>query len=278
MASVARGASVLRILLLSLYSITVLYPLLWMIRLSLGDLQGMYASPWRIIPDQWKWDNFQSAWKVGQIGTALYNTLFITFISLLLIVAFCYLGSYALARMRFAGRGFLMMLFVSTMLLPLQIILIPLYRIDVLFGINNSHLGLILPYIAAGLPISIFLMTAFLRTIPFELEESAAIDGCSRLRLIVSILFPLSRPGLATVVIFQFMNIWNEFPLALTVLNNPDLRTVTLALTSFKGQWGLMDFNKLFAALTITTMPLVLMFILFQRQFISGLTSGALKG
>jgi len=80
------------------------------------------------------------------------------------------------------------------------------------------------------------------------------------------------------VVIFQFMNIWNEFPLALTVLNNPDLRTVTLALTSFKGQWGLMDFNKLFAALTITTMPLVLMFILFQRQFISGLTSGALKG
>jgi raffinose/stachyose/melibiose transport system permease protein len=268
----------LRILVLFLFSLTILYPLLWMLGVSLKDQKDMFARPWSIIPHEFFWSNFSKAWTVGKIGNAMWNTAFVTVVSLLLIVIFCYLASYALARIQFRGRKLILTLFISTMLLPIQIILIPLYRIERLLHLIDSLWGLILPYIAIGLPISIFLMTAFLRAIPFELEESASIDGANRLQLIYKIMLPLSRPGLATVIILQFMTVWNEFPLALIVINNPHLRTITLALSNFKGMWGMMDFNKLFAALVITTLPVIAMFIIFQKQFISGLTSGALKG
>ncbi|BBI36658.1 ABC transporter permease [Cohnella abietis] len=268
----------LRILLLSVFSLTILYPLLWMLGVSLKDQKDMFARPWSIVPQEFLWTNFSKAWTVGKIGQSMGNTAFVTVVTLLFIVVFCYLASYALARIEFRGRKLILTLFISTMLLPIQIILIPLYRIQKSLHLIDSLWGLILPYIAIGLPISIFLMTAFLRSVPFELEESASIDGANRLQLIYKIMLPLSRPGLATVVILQFMTIWNEFPLALIVINNPELRTITLALSNFKGLWGMMDFNKLFAALVITTLPVIAMFIIFQRQFISGLTSGALKG
>jgi len=170
-----------------------------------------------------------------------------------------------------------MVVLVATMLIPSQVIIIPLYALEASLGVLNTRLGLILPYIAGGIPFSIFLLTAFLRTVPFELEESAFIDGCKRPEIIQKIILPLSRPGLATVIVFQSFSIWNQYFLPLVLLQDPSLQTVTLGLMAFSQQWGMTDFPRLFAALTIINVPVILLYAVFQKQFISGMTAGALK-
>jgi ABC-type glycerol-3-phosphate transport system permease component len=162
-------------------------------------------------------------------------------------------------------------------MLPPQIILIPLFKVERMLNISNTLSGLILPYAAGTLPFSIYVLTAFIRKIPFEIEEAAFIDGAGRLRMIWQILLPLSKPGLATVIIFAFMQCWNEFFMALILIQNPELKTLTLGILGFNGQWGQTDFTRLFAALVLISVPVITVYVIFQRQFISGLTAGAVK-
>jgi raffinose/stachyose/melibiose transport system permease protein len=141
----------------------------------------------------------------------------------------------------------------------------------------RSYIGLILPYAAGGLPFAVFVLSTFIRTIPWEIEEATIIDGASRLRIIFQIIAPLSLPGIATVVIFSFMGNWNELFLAMVMLTNPKLRTLPIAIMNFSGLWGYIDYSRLFAAIVIITLPVVVVYIIFQKQFIRGLTAGAVK-
>jgi raffinose/stachyose/melibiose transport system permease protein len=258
------------------FAIIVVYPLVWMVFLSLKNQQEMYIRIWAP-PRVFEWSNYPRAWTVGNVGLTLWNTLLLTAVSVFFILLLCYFAAYAHARMRFPGRNAIMVVLVATMLIPSQVIIIPLYALEASLGVLNTRLGLILPYIAGGIPFSIFLLTAFLRTVPFELEESAFIDGCKRPEIIQKIILPLSRPGLATVIVFQSFSIWNQYFLPLVLLQDPSLQTVTLGLMAFSQQWGMTDFPRLFAALTIINVPVILLYAVFQKQFISGMTAGALK-
>jgi len=257
-------------------ALIVVYPLLWMVFLSLKNQREMYTHVWGP-PHVFEWSNYPLAWTVGNVGLTLYNTFLLTAVSIVLILVLCYFAAYAQARIRFPGSNLIMVILVGTMLLPAQVIIIPLYTLESSLGILNSRLGLILPYVAGGIPFSIFLLTAFLKTIPFELEESAFVDGCRRTTIIRSIILPLSRPGLATIIVFQSFSVWNQYFLPLVLLQSPSLQTVTLGLMAFSQQWGATDFPRLFAALVIINVPVIALYAVFQKQFISGLTAGALK-
>lgn len=269
---------IIRAILLTLGTFNIIYPLLWMVGSSLKDDNDIKANMYSIIPKNIAFINYPDAWMAANLGSHSINSIIITGTSLIMILLFSYLASYSLAKIKFKGRQVIMTVFVAMMLVPLgQVVMIPQYRLERLLNLVNTRQGVILLYINGGIPLSIFLLTAFLEKIPVELEEAALIDGCSRLRLIFQIMLPLTKPGLATVIIFQFMGIWNDFFTPLIYLQDESVRTITQGLQNFSHLWGLVDYNKLFAALTIVNMPVVVIYIIFQKQFISGLTAGAIK-
>jgi ABC-type glycerol-3-phosphate transport system permease component len=252
-------------------------PIVQVILDSFKSQRDMYLNPWGL-PKKVLISNYSDAWSIGKIGDYYFNTLIVAVGSLIGIVFIVYLASFALARFRFRGKDWVMVAFVSTIMLPIQATIIPIYKIEEMLGIVDSLIGLILPYIAKAIPYSIFILTAFIRTLPIELDEAARIDGAGRMTVLTRIILPLSRPGLATIVILNFMNIWNDFYLPLVLIHDPSKRTLNLGLVNFAQLWGLVDYTRLFAAICIVSMPLVLVFVVFQRQFVSGLASGGIKG
>ena len=265
-----------RHVVLVIFSALMVYPVLLVILDSLKSQRELYMNPLGF-PRVLRLSNYVEAWSIGKIGDYYVNSVIVAVASLLLIVAITYLAAYALARVPFRGRGLLAGLFVSTMMLPIQVTIIPIYKIEQALGIIDSLAGLVLPYVAKALPFSIFVLTAFLKAVPAEFDEAARIDGASRLRTLTRIIFPLSRPGLATIVIINFLSIWNDFYLPLVLIHDPAKRTLNLGLVNFSQLWGLVDFTRLFAALVIVSLPLIGVYVAFQRQFIRGLTSGGLK-
>jgi len=256
-----------------------MYPMLWMIAGSLKSDEAIRKDMYGLIPIGGPaWSNYTFAWNVANIWRNGLNSLFVSSIAIVVIILLAYLTSYALARINFPGRNLLLTIFVALMLVPLgQVTMIPQFRLIGNLGLHNNLYSVILLYINGGIPISVFLLTSFMKTIPKELDESAFVDGAGRLRIIFQIFFPLTLPGLATVVIFQFMMIWNDYFTPLIYLQRPEVRTVTLGLANFNHLFGQVDYNMLFAALCIVSLPIITVYLIFQNMFISGITAGAVK-
>lgn len=268
----------LKYLVLIAFAILFLYPFLWIISGSLKDQQDLFNSI-SLIPHRFVTENYPRAFIEGRLGQYYLNSIIIAGISLLVLLVATYLASYALVRIKVPGSRWIMTAFVGCMMVPMQVIVIPLYKLEAAIHINNTYLGLIFPYIAGTLPFAIFVMTAFLKTIPMEIEESGLIDGCNRFQILYKLLLPLSKPGFATVLIFSFMTIWNEFFLAMIIMQDKAKGTLNVGLMSFKQSFGGigMDPNLTFAALTMISLPVIIVYAIFQRQFISGLVAGSVK-
>jgi ABC-type glycerol-3-phosphate transport system permease component len=264
-------------LLLAFLSLPILYPMIWLVSNSLKTRPDMINNSWKIVPETIVWQNYVDAWEIGKIGQAFMNSLIVSTAAVVLMIVVALFASYALARLEFWGRDFIMVMVLATWMMPAQVLIIPLFKLEAMMNITNTRLGLILPYAAGTLPFAVFVLTTFIRTIPYEIEEASYIDGASRLRTIVQIVAPLSKPALSAVIIFSFMQCWNEFFMALVMIKDPALKTLPLAILSFNGQWGQTDFTRLFAALVIISLPTIIVYIIFQKQFIQGLTSGAIK-
>jgi ABC-type glycerol-3-phosphate transport system permease component len=261
---------------LILICVVFAYPLVWMV-LGAFKTQGTFYSDLWGLPDSWHWSNFSTAWSVGHIGRYLLNSVVVTGLSVILVLLLGYPLAYALARMRFPGNRAVLGLFAVTLFVPIQLLLIPIYELELNLNIVNTYWALILPYAAGALPFAVIFASTYLRSIPIELEEQAEIDGASRGRILVRIIVPLSRPALATVVVFTFLNVWNEFVIALTVSQSDSVRTLPVGLLNFSQQFGTTNYPELFAALTLSAAPVIGVFLLCQRQFIQGLVAGAVK-
>jgi len=246
-------------------------------------------------------DNYRRAWTDSHFGGYFQNSIKVVLISLALILLLGSMSAYALARFEFVGQGFLYMLFVAGLLIPMQLILIPLFfqytdisefltqmlePTAVALGLgqltvslHDSHAGLILIYVAASLPFTVFVLTAFFRTLPNELREAALMDGASEYRVYSTVMMPLARPGLVTVAIFNFLGLWNEYLFGLVFLQSDKLKTLPLGLASISMQAQYKsDFGILFAGLVITMVPTLLVYIFLQERITKGITLGALKG
>jgi raffinose/stachyose/melibiose transport system permease protein len=261
--------------LLAAFALVVVYPVAWMLFSSLKTSGELVSNIWGL-PQTLAWQNYAQAWDAARLGRALFNSVFVSLATVALVVAFAAPAGYALAKFSFRFATFIFLVFVLTMQAPVPVI--PLYVLLVRLHMTDSYLGYILPLVSGGLPLSIFVFRAFFQTIPRELEEAAIVDGCSRAGAFLRVVLPISTPAIATVAILQFLAAWNEYFLALILIRSADLRTVPLAVQVFFFQFGRAEWGQIFAALSIASIPVIVVYALMQRWFIQGLTAGAVKG
>ena len=263
-------------LFLAPLAVVMLLPLVWMVVTSLETLAQTRHFPPILWPGTLRFGNYSDAIRQSEFGTWFWNTTVVTVTIVLSNLIFCSLAAYAFARIRFLGRGVIYFVLLATLMVPLQVVLIPTFLIVKDLGLID-HLGaLIVPNLVSVF--GIFMLTQFFRTLPIELEEAARIDGASRLTILLRIVVPLSLPALATLAVIQFMWTWNDFlwPLV-TILTNQDAFTLQLGLATFQGAHQ-TTWHLLAAANIMSMLPIVALFLVAQRSFVRGIVTQGLKG
>jgi ABC-type glycerol-3-phosphate transport system permease component len=264
------------LILVFLGAILFLVPWVWMILTAGKEAALIWRVPPVWIPPTYRWENFIEAWQKGNFLTFYINTTFISSLNVIAVLFSCSLAAYAFARLNFPGRNFLFILVLSTMMLPTQVTLIPLFMIFSQLGWVNTYKPLLVP-LFFGDAFSIFLLRQFFMTLPRDLDEAALIDGCSRMGVFFRILLPQIRPALMVVAIYQFTYSWNDFFAPLIYLNSPELFTITLGLTRFVGRTQ-TDVQYLMAMTAVSTLVPIVIFFLTQRIFIQGIVITGVKG
>ncbi len=250
-------------------------PIVWVLLGSLKDRAGFYANPWGW-PHAWAWHNYVDAWSMASVGEHALNSLVVLTLGLLILLTAASTTAYALARYRFVGRDAVTVLILLTMMVPPDILTIPLFIVLRSLGVLGSYLGLACIYAAAGFGMSVFLLRAYFASVPAEVEEAARLDGASPLQVLWHVVLPMTLPGFLSVVIIQAMGMWNDLYLAFVFLRDPGRATVPLGLLNFF-QRDTVDWPRLLAAFSMLTLPVLLIFAAFQRRFVEGFTAGAVK-
>ncbi|TGB02450.1 carbohydrate ABC transporter permease [Halobacillus salinus] len=269
--------SVVRIPLV-LWALAVLYPIIWMILGAFKSNAEIYANPWGL-PEVFNFQNFADAWSNYNIDISVFNSLIVTGLGALLTLAMAIPTSYALERIRFRGNRLLFTIYISAMMIPMVLGWIPLFFLLMQLNLLDNIFGLAIVYAVSQLPFSIFVLTSFMATIPKSLEEAAAIDGMSPYGILWKIITPLSTTGIITVTIMNMIQFWNEYFMALIFLQSEENYTLALAIdyisneTQYTNAWG-----TLFASLVIAIVPVIVLYAIFQRRIVKGMTEGAIKG
>jgi raffinose/stachyose/melibiose transport system permease protein len=263
--------------MLAIATLVILYPF-WILLIDSLKSGAEFATNPLGLPQDIAAGNYPYAWKTARIGRLTLNSAIVAAVTVLLTLALASTAAFAFSTMRFRGRTTLYLAIISMVTIPVQIYIIPLYVIVVRLGINNTYLGLMLPYTAGSLPLATLLLRNWFDGMPRELLEAARIDGCTRFGTFARIMLPLSRPALSAVTIFTFVHAWNEFFLALVFIQNPELQNLPLGLQVFFVNEYQVEYPRLFATLVLSIAPIAVVYVMLQRQFISGLTSGAVKG
>lgn len=227
-------------------------------------------------PSKVDWGHYAGVLKGGYFGY-LGNSLFVVGLSVLLIVLVASMAAFALARLKFRFNGLIFGLVVAALVVPLHITLVPVYLMTRALGIYDTLFALVGPYVATSLPVSIFILTEFMRQIPRELEEAARIDGCGPFTLFRTVFLPLSLPGIATVAIYNAIHLWNEFIFAYVLTSSPRTRTLPLSLWDFQGEYT-SNIPAMLAVVTLASLPMVVAYAFGQERIVKGMMAGALKG
>ncbi len=261
--------------LLALNAFIMVYPLVVMALSAFKGNAEIFSSPFEL-PASFAPDNLLRIWGETSFVRYLVNSLLVTAASVAAIVVVGTMAAYAIARYAFRGNGLVFLFFLSGLMVPLKLAIIPLFiQLDAL-GLIDTRAGLVLVYVAMGLPSAVFILTGFLRTLPGELEESARIEGASELRTMLSVMLPLARPAMVIAAIQNAVPIWNDFFFPLVFISSDRLKTLPQGLTVFMGEYN-TDWGVLFAGLTLSALPITLAYIVLSKQFIAGLTQGAIK-
>ena len=258
------------------FAIITVYPLLYMFFMSLKSSSAAFASPW-LPPLDPVWQNYVDAWVVGRVGRYFVNSMIVTISSVILMTGLSVLAGYVFGRIRFRGDRLLLLAVVGSMTLPIEAILIPVFILVRGLGWTDTYFGLIIPYTGFGIALGVFIMQGFFASLPRELEDAARIDGCSEFGIFLRIMLPLAWSPVGTLIVFNFNWVWSEFLWAVTTTAKEDVKTLPLGLYSLQGRW-VTEWGPLMAGLCIVLVPMLVIYFAFQRQFIAGLTAGALKG
>jgi N-acetylglucosamine transport system permease protein len=260
------------------WSLVVIVPMVWVLVTSFKTDQEIFFSPW-LPPAKLMFDNFVRAWTKADIGRYFLNSLIVIIPAIFFTLLFSAMAGYVLARYPFKGNRLIFFAFMGGMLFPVALALVPLFFLLQTLKILDSHFGLILVYIAYSLPFTVFFMTGFMKTLPSELIEAAIIDGAGNFQLFFQIIIPLSRNGLVSMGIFNFLGMWNQYILPLVLLTSQKKYVLSQGLAFLQHQQRYQsDWSGLFAAVVIVMLPTLIVYIIFQSQIQKGLTVGALKG
>ncbi|MFC1804790.1 carbohydrate ABC transporter permease [Candidatus Omnitrophota bacterium] len=267
--------TIIHLLLISV-AVTCIFPLLWMIASSLKT-QATIFKDMSIIPKELHFENYYHAWREGGFGRYFINSIFYTTSVVIGIVLVSSLAAFAFSRFRFPGRNILFIMFMAAMMIPIPGSFVPLYVLLTKLHLRDTQLGYILAMISVGLSVSIFLLKTFFDKMPQELEDNARIDGCSKIGIWWHVALPLAKPVLAVVVVFNALNVWNEFVLALIIFDSKALMPLQVALINFQGEF-ITKYPLLMAGLTIAAIPIILVYLFMQKYIIKGVTAGAVIG
>ena len=262
--------------LLLVFSFSCIFPMVWIFYSSFKT-QAEFTQSSTALPQALNLKNYISVFTQTKLGMYMLNSARNTILSVLIIIVFSFLAGYVLSRYRFRGRSLIYNYFIMGMLIPVHALLVPMYVQLRQSGLTNHWYTLLFPYVAFGLPISIMLIESYIASIPKELEEAAAIDGCGFFRCLFQIVFPLAMPILSTVAIIQFFAVWNEFSFSLILVNSDTLRTVPVGLTMLKSAYT-VDYPRLMAGIMTTTLPVMILYFVFSQRIIEGMVAGAVKG
>jgi multiple sugar transport system permease protein len=273
----ARAALALRLALLSLGAFVMIVPFAYMLATSLKPNSLALEIPPDFVPNDPTGANYRDAWSSNHFGRYFLNSLGVAAATTLLSVLLSSMMAYAFSRMRFPGRRLLFGLLLLGLMVPTMMLIVPQFLLARHLHLLDSYLGLVLFYVGGTLALNTFLLRSFFQDIPVELEEAMVVDGAGPWKRYRQLILPLSRPALATVAIFTFLASWDEFVWALTIINDPEKRTLPIAIALFQGQHA-TSWGTVFAASAIAVLPVILIFVALQRQFIGGIAAGAVKG
>lgn len=257
-------------------AISCLFPVVWMVSASLKTQETIFRDI-SLIPKEFHFENYYRAWIKGGFGRYFLNSIFYTVSVVIGIVMVSSLAAYAFSRFRFPGRNLLFYTFMAAMMIPIPGSFVALYVLLNKLHLRNTELGYILAMVNVGLSTSIFLLKTFFDKMPKELEDAARIDGCSKLGLWWHVALPLAKPVLAVVVVFNALNVWNEYILALIIFDERAKMPLQVALQVFQGEF-ITNYPLLMAGLTITALPIVILYLLMQKYIVKGVTQGAIVG
>lgn len=259
-----------------LLSITCIFPVVWLLYSSVKTDQEFALSP-SALPKRIHLENYVTAFTKAHFGTFTINSAFNSLVSLLLVLIVSFLLGYLLSRYRFPGRNLIYGLLMASMMIPVYALIVPVFIQEKQLGILNTRASLIPVYVVLELPMSVFLIDGYLKGISTDMEDAASIDGASLPRTMFSIMFPLCRPILSTVVILTFMHVWNEFAFAQVLLTREELKTIPIGLTYFTSQY-MTSYTLLLAALAMATLPVLILYLIFYNKIMEGMMAGAIKG
>jgi raffinose/stachyose/melibiose transport system permease protein len=261
-----------------LITFLILLPLLWIVLLSFQNDNEILSNPFSLSTLSFK--NYIHTFTSLPLLQMYGNTILLAVVSVTIGTVITFMSSYAFTRMVFKHRWIqssLRFYLLAGLAIPVYILLFPIYQLNLLFGLYGTYAALIIPYIAVSIPFNTLLFTGFLRDLPEEIEEAAIIDGSGLFRLCWSVVLPLMRPVIATVLIFNVIYVFNEFPFVSILINNPAMTTVSLAVSQFQGVYS-VDYGGMMAAATIVVIPQLILYAIFQKQVVAGMTLGAVKG
>ena len=267
-----RIVKVLAVLVLWSYAAVAIAPLIVMVIDSLRSNTEVLSDPLGL-PNSPSLSAYSTAWTQASFATYMANSAMVSIGAVLLDVGVSLPAAYALGRYTFRGSGVFTAYFLSGLMLPIRLGIVPIFYLLGSLNLSDSRLGLVLIYAASGVPFSVFVMSAFFRTLPRELEEAARIDGAGEFRIFAQVMVPLVKPAIATVVVFRFVPLWNDFFFPLVLLRTTTKYTLPVGLTQFFGEYQ-TNWSALFAGLVITTLPLVILFLIATKQIVAGLTAG----
>ncbi|MBQ7887948.1 MAG: carbohydrate ABC transporter permease [Clostridia bacterium] len=258
-------------------SVLFLAPLLIILNYSFKTKKELYVGNPLALPQSLNLTNYENAYKKLNLEVTFFNTALYTIVSVLILALLCGAAAWAIARNKGKFFQFAYLYFIIGILIPAQALFLPIYIVGYSTGLVNTRIGVILMYVATNISFGVFLMTSFMSTVPVELEEAARIDGCSIYRTYFTIVFPLLKPAMATLIIMQSFQIWNDYLMSSLYVSTNRLKTLTVAIQSlFSAQSS--DYSTAFAAIVISVLPITILFVSLQKYFIKGMTVGAVKG
>jgi raffinose/stachyose/melibiose transport system permease protein len=263
-------------LALTIWSVIVLFPIWTLIVNSLKPQKEIFRDPFGL-PKTFTFAGYEAAWSNGRFDLYFFNTIYVTVISLTLILFFGSMAAYALSKWKSPASRFLYVFFIAGLMIPIRLGTLDLVRLIKYLGLQDTLWSLIPVYVAMGMPIATFVLTAFIKTLPGEMFEAAKIDGASEWRIYTQIVLPLMHPALATVAIFNMIKIWNDFWFPLVFIRAEESRTVALGVSLLFGQYR-TDWTRALSTLSLAAIPILILYVLLSREFIKGLTAGAVKG
>ncbi|HKP08278.1 MAG TPA: carbohydrate ABC transporter permease [Microbacterium sp.] len=255
-----------------------IYPMVWMFLGSFKTQNEFLNDPFWALPQNWSLDNYVEVFTTGDFGQYIINSIIVVFPSLLVILVIGVAAGFALEVMVWKGKGTVLLLFLMGIMVPTQMILLPLFTIYFRLHLTGTYWPLILTYIATGLPLTVFMMATFFRAVPREMFEAATLDGANIYRLFWTIGIPLVRNALFTVGLVQFFFLWNDLLVALTFTSSSSLRTIQVGLLNFTGQYGAVQYGPTFAAIAVSVFGTLLIYLFLNQQVMKGLTAGSVKG